>query len=575
MGQPASALPPRRQSLRCARQHHRRRGVSARTARPLRHPRFPRSLQCRSCALGRSSRNRASAACGDARLPDPSRADRRRKFSRRRGHSRRGGEVLDRGVVVSACPSNPPATKSPASPDAIAAADRPTVRRRIGPVSRRNPTGLFVGCRTGIGRNECDRSHRAVGPWRRFGVGDGQHRNSTHGRQDKSADLRRAHVVGWIGFFGTSAHRACWRSCRKDQRFQRPERRRRSFPEARAAMTTRDDDLHVRPGRIGHGNQGAKRPKTFVGEVMRAAKKAGPSRQHVRPARRLCGALHVRPRPARRPVSVDPASRTARRHHDADRPPSGIEVPLGAAVEARRLPQARGRHPRRRGRPDVRRPLRRRRREGVRRAMRGRPPPLPVHRIPRGRGRDGRSSRLHPRTDVRRRTRSRHEARLGRRRSLEHGQSAHPCAGARARRRRRGSRHQPRLHQAGIPRPRRRARHVGARPAYRTGHPDRPGEGGRGRALDEPRSLAARHLRRGRRRGGPPPRRRRRRPRTEAADDRASGQARTPRARRAGRLRTLGAEAGPRAGAARPRHPRRHHQDDAPGDEQARATSRT
>ena len=40
-------------------------------------------------------------------------------------------------------------------------------------------------------------------------------------------------------------------------------------------MTTRDDDLHVRPGRIRHGNQGAKRPKTFVGEVMRAAKKAG------------------------------------------------------------------------------------------------------------------------------------------------------------------------------------------------------------------------------------------------------------------------------------------------------------
>ena len=40
-------------------------------------------------------------------------------------------------------------------------------------------------------------------------------------------------------------------------------------------MTTRDDDLRVRPGPIRHGNQGAKRPKTFVGEVMRAAKKAG------------------------------------------------------------------------------------------------------------------------------------------------------------------------------------------------------------------------------------------------------------------------------------------------------------
>ena len=40
-------------------------------------------------------------------------------------------------------------------------------------------------------------------------------------------------------------------------------------------MSTRDDDIHLRPGRIHHGNQGAKRPKSFVGEVMRAAKKAG------------------------------------------------------------------------------------------------------------------------------------------------------------------------------------------------------------------------------------------------------------------------------------------------------------
>jgi type IV secretory pathway VirD2 relaxase len=40
-------------------------------------------------------------------------------------------------------------------------------------------------------------------------------------------------------------------------------------------MTSRDDDFNPRPGRIHHGNQGAKRPKSFVGEVMRAAKKAG------------------------------------------------------------------------------------------------------------------------------------------------------------------------------------------------------------------------------------------------------------------------------------------------------------
>jgi hypothetical protein len=42
-----------------------------------------------------------------------------------------------------------------------------------------------------------------------------------------------------------------------------------------SAMTTTDDDFNPRPGRVRHGNQGAKRPKSFVGEVMRAAKKAG------------------------------------------------------------------------------------------------------------------------------------------------------------------------------------------------------------------------------------------------------------------------------------------------------------
>jgi type IV secretory pathway VirD2 relaxase len=40
-------------------------------------------------------------------------------------------------------------------------------------------------------------------------------------------------------------------------------------------MSTGEDDIQVRPGRIRPGNRGAKRPQTFVGEVMRAAKKAG------------------------------------------------------------------------------------------------------------------------------------------------------------------------------------------------------------------------------------------------------------------------------------------------------------
>ena len=40
-------------------------------------------------------------------------------------------------------------------------------------------------------------------------------------------------------------------------------------------MATHDDEFRVCPGRIKHGNKGARRAKSFVGEVMRAARKAG------------------------------------------------------------------------------------------------------------------------------------------------------------------------------------------------------------------------------------------------------------------------------------------------------------
>jgi len=40
-------------------------------------------------------------------------------------------------------------------------------------------------------------------------------------------------------------------------------------------MIRLDDDFRVRPGRIRDSHRGARRPKTFVGEVMRAAKRAG------------------------------------------------------------------------------------------------------------------------------------------------------------------------------------------------------------------------------------------------------------------------------------------------------------
>jgi hypothetical protein len=54
-----------------------------------------------------------------------------------------------------------------------------------------------------------------------------------------------------------------------------------AFMRTFRVMSVRDDDLHVRPGRIWHGNQGAQRSKSFVSQVMRAAKKGRPRRREL------------------------------------------------------------------------------------------------------------------------------------------------------------------------------------------------------------------------------------------------------------------------------------------------------
>jgi hypothetical protein len=40
-------------------------------------------------------------------------------------------------------------------------------------------------------------------------------------------------------------------------------------------MSGRDDEVRVRPGRVRDGGRGAGKPQSFVGQVMRAARKAG------------------------------------------------------------------------------------------------------------------------------------------------------------------------------------------------------------------------------------------------------------------------------------------------------------
>jgi len=56
--------------------------------------------------------------------------------------------------------------------------------------------------------------------------------NRTDGWQDKSADLGRAHVVGWVRLFGHSEGRTCWRAPTKSQGFQRAKRRRMPLTQA-------------------------------------------------------------------------------------------------------------------------------------------------------------------------------------------------------------------------------------------------------------------------------------------------------------------------------------------------------
>lgn len=51
-------------------------------------------------------------------------------------------------------------------------------------------------------------------------------RNPKDGRQGKSAASGRAHMVGWLEFYGLFNNRAGWRSSSKPKRFQCPARRR-------------------------------------------------------------------------------------------------------------------------------------------------------------------------------------------------------------------------------------------------------------------------------------------------------------------------------------------------------------
>ena len=174
----------------------------------------------------------------------------------------------------------------------------------------------------------------------------------------KAPTCGRAHVVGWIEVFGTSARQppaGALPQMLNDFNVPAP-----SLARIRGldAMTTRDDDLRIRPGRIR-----ARQPRRQAPEELRRRGDAG--REEGRPCRQQTS---VAPGPAgplaRSAAAGARRSRSRLRSHGrrvvdqgARRASSRHALPLGAAAQAHRLSQARRRDPRRRGRPHVRRPL--------------------------------------------------------------------------------------------------------------------------------------------------------------------------------------------------------------------------
>ena len=90
--------------------------------------------------------------------------------------------------------------------------------------------------------------------------------------------------------------------------------------------------------------RGASEPKTFVGEVMRAAKKAGHVGDRLRSARAEAR-LSLRPRPACRGLAIRFARLAPGGDEGARCQAIRHPFPLCAAIQTYGLPQARRRHP--------------------------------------------------------------------------------------------------------------------------------------------------------------------------------------------------------------------------------------
>ena len=105
--------------------------------------------------------------------------------------------------------------------------NQPTILCRTGRRSRRSLKGCSSRHRTRNGRNERHwRLSCCGGLWRAFAREWWSAQEPMNGLQDKSTDLRGAHVVDGYRYFSHLALRTCWRAGHFIVQFQRSERRR-------------------------------------------------------------------------------------------------------------------------------------------------------------------------------------------------------------------------------------------------------------------------------------------------------------------------------------------------------------
>jgi len=154
--------------------------------------------------------------------------------------------------------------------------DRPTAQSSICRASRRSRAICSCAASPSFGRNDSNRaSSQPVGDLRLFG----DEGSGARGRGPWTAREKRRRPSRWLWLgewiFQDIASSDLPSLFAKSQKIQDVLRRLLISNEILLIMKQPEDDLHIRPGRIRDKRRGAARPKTFVGQVMRAARKAG------------------------------------------------------------------------------------------------------------------------------------------------------------------------------------------------------------------------------------------------------------------------------------------------------------